>query len=97
MKNYTLEWPADFEDYSWELESKGWFSGLLVIVNGKTFRPSFYDPVRLSQDIEEEIAAVGFFSEPSLIVVDRVCRESMVSAIAKLAKLGKLERIVSGR
>ena len=93
MKKYTLNWPADFDDSSWEIESKGWFVGLEIVVDGRTLRPTFYDPVRLSQDIAEEVSTVGIFSEPSLIVISRVTQELIERAIAYLAKSGGLDRL----
>lgn len=93
MNKYTLKWPADFENYSWQIESKGWFVGLEIIVGEKVLRPTFYDPVRLSQDVAEEITSDGFFTEPCLIVINKVTQESIERAIADLARTGGLERL----
>lgn len=94
MTEYTLKWPDDFENYSWQIESKGWFVGLEIIVGGKTLKPTFYDSSRLSQDIAGEISGAGFFFEPFLIVIRQVNRESMERAVADLAKAGGLERLL---
>jgi hypothetical protein len=94
MKEYTLKWPDNFNDYSWEIEYKGWFEGLEIVVDGKTLRPAFYDPVRLSQEIAGEISSAGFFCEPFLIIIQRVTRETIESVVADLAKSGELERLV---
>ncbi|EEF58378.1 hypothetical protein Cflav_PD6121 [Pedosphaera parvula Ellin514] len=94
MKQYTLKWPDDFEDYAWQIESKGWFVGLEIIIDGKTLKPIFYDPARLSQDILEEISSAGFFVESFLIVIQQVTRETIERAIADLARTGGLERLV---
>jgi hypothetical protein len=93
MKQYTLKWPDDFGDYSWEIESKGWFVGLEIVIDGKTLRPTFYDPVRLSQDIAGETSGAGFFFEPFLIVIRQVNRETIERAVADLAKTGGLGRL----
>ena len=93
MIEYTLKWPADFENYSWQIESKGWFVGLEIHVGGKTLKPTFYDPVRLSQDIAEEISSGGLFTEPCLIVINKVTQELIERAIADLARTGQLERL----
>lgn len=94
MMQYTLKWPHDFEDHSWQIESKGWFVGLEIIVGGKTLTPTFYDPTRLSQDVRSEISSAGFFFEPFLIVIQQVTREGMERAVADLARAGGLERLL---
>jgi hypothetical protein len=92
MKQYTLKWPSDFEDYSWQLESKGWFGGLEIIIDGRTLKPVFYDLTRLSQEVGDEISRAGFFSEHFLIVISKVTRELMEQAVANLARTGGLDR-----
>lgn len=94
MEQYTLKWPEDFEAYSGEIESKGWFVGLEIVIEEKTLRPVFYDPVRLSQDVDEEISTAGFFLEPCLIVVRQVTRETIERTVAELAKSGGFNRFV---
>ncbi|MDB6077357.1 MAG: hypothetical protein JWO82_1104 [Akkermansiaceae bacterium] len=86
-----------FENCSWELESKGWFDGLEITVDEKTFNPIFYDVVRLSQDIAEEISAGRVFVLQNLVVVERVCREAMESAVANLAQSDELRRLISSK
>lgn len=94
MKEYKLNWPDDFEDSAWEIESKGWFAGLEVVIDGKTLRPVFYDPVRLSQDINGEISSAGFFFEPFLIVIQKVTRDTIERAVTDLVKSGGLDRFI---
>lgn len=94
MDHYTLRWPVEFEEYSWEIESKGWFAGLEVVIDGKTLRPVFYDPVRLSQDVAAEVDKDGVFAEQCLIVVKKVTHELMENAIADLARSGALRKFV---
>jgi hypothetical protein len=94
MTPYTLTWPDGFENFSWELESKGWFVGLEIVVEGKTLRPTFYDPVRLAQDIAEDISNSGVFSEPYLIVIERLTPKNIESTIASLAESGELRRLI---
>ncbi len=92
MDQYLLKWPVDFDDYRWELESKGWFVGLEILVNGNEIKPMFYEPERLAQDIAQEMSVCGFFAEPCLIVVSRVTRELIEAAVEKLASTGDLGR-----
>jgi hypothetical protein len=93
MVQYTLNWPNDFQDYAWEIESKGWFAGLEIILDGKALKPIFCDAARLSQDVAGELSSSGFFFEPCLVVVERVSRESIEDAIKNLARTGALARL----
>jgi hypothetical protein len=94
MEKYSLKWPINFEDYSWELESKGWFCGLEVVIGNEVFKPTFYDPTRLIQDVKEDLANGHPFTLSRLIVIDHVCRELMESVIDKLAKTGELRKLL---
>ncbi|MFG3597427.1 hypothetical protein [Bradyrhizobium sp. RDI18] len=59
MPGFSLDLPADFADYEWEVETKGWFCEARIIVSGKRYRLNFYDPVRLGQEIESELQRGG--------------------------------------
>ncbi|MFF0868451.1 hypothetical protein ACFYUV_42305 [Nonomuraea sp. NPDC003560] len=68
---------------------KGWFSDVLIEREGQLYRPAFYDPIRLGQEIAEEMArGAGFFREANLVVVDRVTRAYMEAAISALIDNG---------
>jgi hypothetical protein len=90
----TVRWPDDFDDYAWEVESKGWFDGVTVEWNGASIRPVFYDPVRLSQAISDELAGGLFFRESNLVVIENVTRDHMDAAIAALSE-EDLARLIS--
>ena len=47
-----LTLPEDFEDYAWEAEAKGVFWDTSARIGDREVTVTFYDPVRLSQDIE---------------------------------------------
>ncbi len=91
---YTIKWPLDFDNFSWELESKGWFAGIEIIVEDKILRPTFYDPVRLAQDISAEISRSHLFIESHIIVIPQVTPDAMASAIGELARTGELKRLM---
>lgn len=93
MSGYSLKWPPDFDNHAWEIESKGRFAGLEVAVGARIIRPTFYDPVRLAQDVAAEIGNDGIFTEPCLIVIERVTRETIEATVANLAASGALERL----
>lgn len=90
MDHYSLKWPADFDDYSWEVEAKGWFSGVQVSVGDKVFKPVFYDKGRLAQEIEDALANHKYFAETDIVVVDHVSRETMEAAISAMSEAGEL-------
>lgn len=69
MVDYELTLPNDFDDYAWEVESKGWFSGAVVRFQGKQYRLNFYDPTRLAQEIADELSDRDVFVEDNLLVI----------------------------
>ena len=90
MDHYSLKWPDDFEDYSWEIEAKGWFTGVQILFGDKVFTPVFYDRARLEQEIGDAIASQKYFAETRLVVVDRVSRASIEDSISAMAEAGEL-------
>lgn len=79
-----LRLPADFHDYAWEVEAKGWFPADVAVPGGATHRVMFYDPVRLRQDIEADLAAGRPVSVTRLIVVEQVTAGLMARAVESL-------------
>jgi hypothetical protein len=70
-----------------ETPMRGYRDDVLVkLDDGRTYRVTFYDPVRLHQTLEDEAGlGVNYFAEPGLIVVQRVDREGMERAARELA------------
>ncbi len=89
MIDYKLSFPDDFDDYEWELESKGWFNGAVVVCQESNYRLSFYDPVRLAQEIEDELSSTAVFMEENLVVINSVDRAHMEKAVKYLMESGK--------
>ncbi|MER7213094.1 hypothetical protein ABT340_39030 [Streptosporangium sp. NPDC000239] len=81
---FTMRWPDHFDEYAPVIEAKGWFGDVLVEWNGRIYRPVFYEPVRLAQEISDELARGSAFREPNLIVIDQVTRAHMEAAITAL-------------
>ncbi|PZF85182.1 hypothetical protein [Jiangella anatolica] len=81
---YELRLPADFGDYAWEVEAKGWFPADVTAPDGTTYRVTFYDPVRLRHDVEADLAAGRTVPIARLIVVERVTADHMARAVARL-------------
>ncbi|TQV84817.1 hypothetical protein FKG94_04695 [Exilibacterium tricleocarpae] len=88
MINYQLKLPDDFEEYAWEVESKGWFQALAEF-DGVRYQITFYDQARLTQDIDDELEDEPIFFESNLLVLESVDRSHMEKAIEYLANSGK--------
>src|SRR5215510_4449472 len=95
MASYSLILPEDFDEYEWEVTSKGWFGNALLNFSGRVFRLRFFDPVRLSQEIEDELKRGQAFFEPNLIVVRSVTRSEMDRAAELLVRSGQTSSLVS--
>jgi hypothetical protein len=94
MSDYSLVLPADFDDYEWEVEAKGWFSEARMIVAGMRYRLNFYDAVRLAQTIQDDLQGGGVFFEPNLVIIPRVTRSDMERAAELLARSGQVAFLV---
>ncbi|TNB76374.1 hypothetical protein FHJ30_02045 [Arthrobacter sp. BB-1] len=76
--------PQDFSDYAWEVESKGYFDAAVRL--GDSLIPvSFYDPVRLQQEIADDIESDRLFTIRRLLVIEVVTVENMKWAVAEAA------------
>ncbi|WP_271566804.1 hypothetical protein [Bradyrhizobium sp. CCBAU 11386] len=95
MRSSYLELPADFEDYGWEVEAKGWFSEARLIASGACYRINFYDPARLAQEIQDELARGRLFFEPNLIIVRAVTRAQMEIAAEELVQSGRVSSLLA--
>jgi hypothetical protein len=95
MSNVAFVLPADFDDYEWEVKAKGWFSEARMSVSGKTYRLSFYDAVRLGQEIESELQRGSVFFEPNLVVIQAVTRSDMERAAELLVQSGHVASLVA--
>jgi hypothetical protein len=90
MNTYEVIFPNDFEEYAWELESKGWFDGVIIKSEGKEYKLNFYDPSRLAEDIQEEIDSCSAYFISNLIVIKLLTKENMLKAVDNFALLGQL-------
>lgn len=87
---YELELPPDFEEYAWEVESKGVFWDALVLEGEQRFSVTFYDKQRLAQDLSEELGDGRVVVLNRVVVVERVTVECMSMAVGIL-KPGELK------
>ena len=89
-----IEYPIDWNELeSFEISSKGWLGGVRAKTrNGNVFELTFYDPVRLSQQIADEhySGKVGFV-EKGLIVIPEVTKQNIEQAVEQAEKEGYFE------
>jgi hypothetical protein len=86
---YEIVFPDWYDDRGEaEAEAKGWLQGVEVrFRDGTTQALFFYDPIRLSQDLEEEgKSSEPFVAYPGLIVIPRITRQAILAAVGKLIK-----------
>ena len=89
MPTVILNLPEGFETFAWEVESKGWLQGANIEVLGKIYSITFYDPTRLAQDIESEIATRVAFFERNCVVIPAVTRPNIEAAIELIVSTGR--------
>ena len=92
--DFSFVLPEDFVDYEWEVTAKGCFSEARIIVSGRRYRLNFYDPVRLSQEIESGLQRGGVFIERNLIVIRSVTRLEMERAAELVVQSGQLASMI---
>jgi len=93
--SFCLELPTDFENYGWEVEAKGWYSQARIIASGTRYLINFYDPVRLGQQIQDELERGQIFFEPNLVVVRAVTRANMETAAQELVRSSGLSSLIA--
>jgi len=81
---HRLVFPEWYDERAeWEVAAKGWFQGAVVqLSDGSRYAVTFYDPVRLGQDLEAE--GRGYLAEVGLIVLPELTRPAMEAATARL-------------
>lgn len=87
---YPIEWN---ERDNVERPAKGWLNDVKVIKdNGNVYMLSFYDPIRIAQDLDEEIKlGKSGIIEKGLIVVKEVTKENIEKAIKQANEEGYFE------
>ena len=83
--------PCHDERSKEEMTPRGYVSHVYVVTEtGQYYPVFFYDPVRLSQDLEENMknGLYPFVAEPGMIVVPEVTIEAMISAVEILHRGG---------
>src|SRR5262245_17603060 len=92
----TYRFPPEFDELAeCEMTPRGYLSGgEIELDDGRRFPVTFFDPVRLSQDLEE-MGRNGepAFIEPALVVVPEVTREQILRTLPELVRQGFFEHL----
>jgi len=94
MKKFFLLLPENFCDHEWEIESKGWYQGAILMTGGKKYQLTFYDPVRLNEDIQYDIENQCVFFEKNLVVISVVNKKNMEMALEFLMETGQVKILI---
>jgi hypothetical protein len=91
--SFTLHLPHDFDDYEHEVEAKGYFSEAILEVNEQKYKLTFYDLVRLEQDVSETLRTTPVFTEKNLLIVPSVTRKDMLNASEYLVQTATIKNL----
>jgi hypothetical protein len=97
MSEPVLHFAYPMDDYvAFEIRSKGWHGGAVAeLPGGKLYPLTFYDPVRLSQEMASAAeAGVPCLDEVALIVVPEVTEALMRASVQRLYKIGWFDHLV---
>jgi hypothetical protein len=91
-----LSFPDGYDESFYEHEQRGYLDYVTVhLPNDRQFQVCFYDPKRLSQELEiRRKAGVVCVAEPGLIVIPRITLEYMQEAVNRLFNEGYFEHLV---
>ncbi len=91
MAGTELRLPVDFGEDPWDV--RGCCTAELVH-RGQLYVVNFYDPTRLAQTIEDDLATDAAFFEENMIVVRTINRRSVEDAVGQLVKSGQVHRLL---
>ena len=79
----NIKFPDYYDDFAeFEHEGKGYLSDVLVEFDGVFYSFDFYDPMRLIQDVNEEVGVGNrYFRINSTIVIERVNRAEIIRVL----------------
>ncbi|WP_333663670.1 hypothetical protein [Acinetobacter sp.] len=76
MRNYSIKFPDDFNEYEWEIESKGCLE-IDIEIYGNIYNFNFYDPIRLNQKIQDDLYSNPYSFYENLVVISSVNVENI--------------------
>ena len=96
----SLHFRESLDEYFWwEISQKGWYTGTVAeLPGGKYYALTFYDPSRLSQDLQGEVElGRPCLVEHALVVVPEVTKACMNAAVQMLFSRGWFEHLVPSK
>ncbi len=84
MTEPLIQFPDGYDALcEFETPARGYLSNVLVsLEDGSRYQLCFYDPVRLEQDLQEEVkSGRGYFAELNLILLPEVTTENIRKAV----------------
>jgi len=85
----------DFDDYAWEVESKGVFWDVRLRYAEREYSLTFYEAHRLAQDAADQLEEGPLFFEPNIIIIKKVTREAMNRAAQELVRNQRIYQLVA--
>jgi hypothetical protein len=79
----------------WEISQKGWYTGAVAELPGGKFYPlTFFDPVRLAQEMEAEVErGKPCLVEQALVVVPKITESAIRASAERLFLQGWFEHL----
>ncbi len=96
---FTFRFPEGFDDDAEaEMTSKGYLIGsVLELSDGRRFPVTFFDPIRLAQDLElAGQHGVPVVAEPGLLVIPEVTRDAITVVLDELVRQRFFDPILCG-
>ena len=93
---YTIVFPDWYgERCEWEAPARGYLTGVEVhLPDGRRYALTFYDPVRLTQTLEDDgREGRSYFAEPGLVVLPEVSTGAIQAAVPGLLRDGYLDSL----
>ncbi|MEU5931166.1 hypothetical protein [Micromonospora sp. NPDC047187] len=81
-----IVYPDAMDENDWSMtESKGWIE-ITVHWAGSEKAITFYDPTRLSQEVQSALAESGYFVERAAVVVPTLSQQAIEAVVALMAR-----------
>jgi hypothetical protein len=90
-KMHEIIFPSDFDEYEWLINSRGYISDIIVLLNGDRYALNIYDSVRFSQDLKNGLSCADYFFEPNVVILPELNRENIISCINRLVSSNQME------
>ena len=71
-----------------EAPDRGCYSATIELANGDRFKVEYFDPVRLSQEVEAFLRQGSSFAYAGVVVIPEVTLTNMEDSLERLVKIG---------